>query len=236
MPQARPSQWLSRSRHSSESPEAQDGLSSRKRKRDILSCLECRRRKVKCDRNLPFCDRCRRGGISGSCTYSALPAGRGVEGEGGSGLGAADGADEQEHEGDSSHKRARMSNGGYGRLVPITQDAPVLDASASASLLAQAKTIKKLEDRLASLESAVRRGSPSMSGVLDSRRGSDSINPFSKGGDGRNGERVRETSLFKGSGVRTQFYGASMPTSLLAHVREYLRPKPCLSAYPILDP
>ncbi|KAJ4302987.1 hypothetical protein N0V90_001878 [Kalmusia sp. IMI 367209] len=43
---------------------------NRKRKqRAILSCNDCRRRKVKCDRELP-CNRCINGGIAEKCVYS----------------------------------------------------------------------------------------------------------------------------------------------------------------------
>lgn len=49
----------------------------RKRKpRTVLSCNDCRRRKLKCDRELP-CNRCINGGIPQNCVYgwngSALP-------------------------------------------------------------------------------------------------------------------------------------------------------------------
>ena len=42
---------------------------SRKRSRPILSCLECRRKKLKCDRTLP-CDQCRRLGRARLCAFS----------------------------------------------------------------------------------------------------------------------------------------------------------------------
>ncbi|KAB8343245.1 hypothetical protein FH972_022834 [Carpinus fangiana] len=40
-----------------------------KRRRRILSCLECKRRKLKCDRQLPACTRCRTVGRSAQCSY-----------------------------------------------------------------------------------------------------------------------------------------------------------------------
>ncbi|KAF2652358.1 hypothetical protein K491DRAFT_51549 [Lophiostoma macrostomum CBS 122681] len=47
----------------------QDGPSKRQRKqRATLSCLDCRHRKLKCDRQQP-CGRCVKGGIAKSCTY-----------------------------------------------------------------------------------------------------------------------------------------------------------------------
>lgn len=40
-----------------------------KRKRLVLSCLECRRRKMKCDRQMPTCSRCLEIGQAGLCKY-----------------------------------------------------------------------------------------------------------------------------------------------------------------------
>ena len=42
----------------------------RKRRRKVLSCYDCRRRKLQCDRALPACGRCQKAGHSSSCTYS----------------------------------------------------------------------------------------------------------------------------------------------------------------------
>ena len=39
-----------------------------KRKRKIISCLECRRNKLKCDHSHP-CGRCEKNGIGDTCTY-----------------------------------------------------------------------------------------------------------------------------------------------------------------------
>ncbi|KAI1330666.1 fungal-specific transcription factor domain-containing protein [Xylariaceae sp. FL0255] len=46
--------------------------SSRKRQRVRLSCLECRRRKLSCSRELP-CDRCIKSGTPERCTYESKP-------------------------------------------------------------------------------------------------------------------------------------------------------------------
>ena len=40
-----------------------------KRRRIALSCLECRRRKVKCDRDMPACLRCQKAGLVQDCIY-----------------------------------------------------------------------------------------------------------------------------------------------------------------------
>ncbi|KAF7532994.1 hypothetical protein G7054_g7425 [Neopestalotiopsis clavispora] len=46
----------------------------RKRQRVRLSCLECRRRKLSCSRDLP-CDRCIKSGTPEKCTYETRPGG-----------------------------------------------------------------------------------------------------------------------------------------------------------------
>jgi len=44
----------------------------RKRQRVRLSCLECRRRKLSCDRGFP-CERCIKSGTAEACTYESRP-------------------------------------------------------------------------------------------------------------------------------------------------------------------
>ncbi|OQO03442.1 hypothetical protein B0A48_10106 [Cryoendolithus antarcticus] len=51
------------------SPEDADQGSHRKRRRKVLSCLDCRRRKVQCDRQSPACGRCVKAGLGAQCSY-----------------------------------------------------------------------------------------------------------------------------------------------------------------------
>lgn len=44
---------------------------NRKRRRHPLSCTECRRRKLRCDRSDP-CDRCTKSGVAELCRFAAL--------------------------------------------------------------------------------------------------------------------------------------------------------------------
>lgn len=41
-----------------------------KRRRKALSCYDCRRRKLKCDRTFPACSRCVKAGLASACTYA----------------------------------------------------------------------------------------------------------------------------------------------------------------------
>lgn len=49
-----------------------------RRQRAVLSCDDCRRRKLQCDRELP-CKRCIKGGIADSCSYKSDPQDRDSE-------------------------------------------------------------------------------------------------------------------------------------------------------------
>lgn len=53
-----------------DSPPDDSTRGDRKRKRKVLSCCTCRRRKLQCDRVLPTCGRCRTSGQPSSCIYS----------------------------------------------------------------------------------------------------------------------------------------------------------------------
>ncbi|KAJ5257109.1 hypothetical protein N7478_013213 [Penicillium angulare] len=44
-----------------------------KRKRKVYSCHECRRRKLRCDRGYPSCNRCQRTGQADACIYDGPP-------------------------------------------------------------------------------------------------------------------------------------------------------------------
>ncbi|TLD09886.1 hypothetical protein PgNI_05797 [Pyricularia grisea] len=55
-----------------DSDDDQPGQPPRKRQRVRLSCLECRRRKLSCDRSMP-CERCIRSGTPEICSYETRP-------------------------------------------------------------------------------------------------------------------------------------------------------------------
>ncbi|KAK7948610.1 uncharacterized protein PG986_009496 [Apiospora aurea] len=76
----------------------------RKRQRVRLSCLECRRRKLSCSRELP-CDRCVKSGTPERCTYEARPRGDGLASDRASSALLSDHGLVSLHTGDSSHPR-----------------------------------------------------------------------------------------------------------------------------------
>lgn len=166
----------------------------RKRKRNVLSCLDCRRRKVKCDHGLPACSRCRLRDMASSCTYEVLPG------------------DEYGNHEEFVEPQDELKGPANGGRAPSYSHPPNGPKAKEVSLvplpafLEQKETIARLEDRLRLLERVVARdvsGAPSATGIFEQH----SEKP-----------RQPETHLFKGRGFRTQFYGASCPTSLLASV------------------
>lgn len=199
-------------------PHDQDG--KRKRKRAILSCTDCRRRKLKCDRGFPACSRCQKVGTTATCTYDSVcqdltPANDDE----------AHVAEQQEQLRDLRRHQANH----YPTL--IQQNTPVTEVhkgmpDVESLLYSQAVAINRLQNKVASLEAA----------AIQSQRG-ESQNTLNKIEDiksigyfeNRSGFNAPETALFKGKGVQTQFYGASNPVSMLAHVRiisHYDRPVP----------
>jgi hypothetical protein len=164
----------------------------RKRKRNVLSCLDCRRRKVKCDHGLPACSRCRQRGIASSCTYEYSAA------------------DDNGHHGDSAKpsdedpptEKASAPSSSDQSGTSFTTQIPLASTSA---YLEQRDMITRLENRLNILEAAVANGHSIPCVALKAEfQGSVPRQP--------------EANFFKGRGYRTQFYGASCPNSVLASV------------------
>ncbi|KIV99199.1 uncharacterized protein PV09_09150 [Verruconis gallopava] len=63
-----------RQQSSPESDHHQDGQqNTRKRKRKTFSCDACRKRKLKCTRELPVCSRCQKSGNAANCVYENPP-------------------------------------------------------------------------------------------------------------------------------------------------------------------
>jgi hypothetical protein len=177
----------------------------RKRKRDVLSCLDCRRRKLKCDRGFPACSRCVKGGVAALCTYNSFH-------------GATDGQqDELDASADEDARPQKKARGHLGmRLNELAREVgpPGNFMHSASALSAQSNVIKSLESRLATLEKVLSQTSTS---EIFRPEGAHAVTtPIPKSEPHRAGKA--ETHLFKGRGLRTQFYGPSNATSLLAHV------------------
>ena len=192
--------------------------SDRKRRRKTLSCYDCRRRKLRCDREYPFCSRCRKAGQPESCSYEV-----GTQ-------------DLKEHdEADKSEGEPCLQRGETSDHIPSVQQIawPTsalnthLPNDPSTQLVLQSRRIAQLERRLASLEGPQPAATWQSFGEVHVASGD-------KATDSRNAKdmesflttpqdllppRYAETILFRGKNYKTQYYGGTNPTSLIAHVR-----------------
>lgn len=184
-----------------------DGTPAAKRRRIAFSCLDCRRRKLKCDRIFPSCSRCQKGGHPESCTYDTEAVESTIT----------------QSSGERNRTRDFSTTNGHGasRIVPRLPSVARSFAAdegeeaysrahpedTTARLYAQEERIRQLEYRIIGLE-RVTHGARSPE--LTQAELKIHSNP-----------RVavdKETMIFRGKHFKTQFYGASHHTSYLSHV------------------
>ena len=194
---------LTRPSRASSLPESSH-TEDRKRKRNVLSCLVCRRRKLKCDRSYPACTRCVKGGNASSCTYQSVQ--RSVDGN-------QENPDIAAEDDGKAPKRPRTLNNAYPGKGMVSNSSQVVSsnhAPLTSEVSVQSNVIKSLEHRLATLEGML--NSTSMANNLDKSLSAPAVTSH------MDALMESRTHLFKGRGVRTQYYGPSNPTSLLAYV------------------
>lgn len=160
-----------------------------KRKRKTFSCLECRRRKLRCDRSQPSCSRCRT--QESACTYAFPPDSEPPRSE------------SDKHSGPgrdlptptSSHTIATPPHG-RNPNIEATRD-PVLQATQSQG------TWGLLSDQAAT--NLITHERPAI--MSDTQQLLEPEQPPKK-----------ENVIFRGKNFRTQYYGGSNPTSLIGDV------------------
>jgi hypothetical protein len=181
----------------------------RKRRRTALSCFDCRRRKLRCDREYPSCGRCRRGGLSDSCSYA----------EARSEIATDEGALKLAQDADDDQPRTSNAVSIGSSTVIAANVPPQLPENVAIRLGMQDERIALLESRLARSEtlSVPRCGDPrSLDPIsVEMRSRYPSIDSRMAG---RKEQKSADQMFFKGKGFKTQFYGPSMPTSLLGQV------------------
>ena len=191
-----------------EEPSPNEDTQAPKRRRIAFSCLDCRRRKLRCDRVFPSCSRCQKSGHPGSCTYDS---------------GAVESALTQFSE-ERNRPRDFSTANSYGasRTVPrLPSVAPsfVADeggerrprtpsADTTARLYAQEERIRQLEYRIIGLEKAAHATRSPERTQAEADLYSDPRAAVDK-----------EAMIFRGKSFKTQFYGASHHMSYLSHVR-----------------
>ncbi|KIW66762.1 hypothetical protein PV04_06057 [Phialophora macrospora] len=185
-----------------------------KRRRLALSCVACRRRKVKCDRTYPTCVRCQKGSIS--CDYvsytkqdSTLPT-------------PSEESPQVRREGSASswtedanvwHARAKEHESA--RAQTESQNAT------SAQARTQTKSLRELQDRVHELESCVRAAG---SRPNSSERYLGSLHIASPGpNSAKNGLQGNERALLRGKSFKTQYFGPSHGASILLQFEELSR-------------
>ncbi|PYI14164.1 hypothetical protein BO99DRAFT_395230 [Aspergillus violaceofuscus CBS 115571] len=181
-----------------------------KRRRKALSCYDCRRRKLKCDRELPACGRCRKGGIAESCSYNEFPFLPGEE------------------------RSALLHNSAYTLHSPPPAPAPQ-DHLGRGGLEHSTADQPAPETRVVSLAAPQNAGSWQLLGASSSATGINEERPSIRsnaadnpnghddgiGPPGSGGERLRvQTTILRGENFKTHYYGSTNPISLISHFPE----------------
>ena len=169
-----------------------------KRRRVALSCVDCRKRKLKCDREYPSCGRCRESRYPDRCTYDA------------------DAAEENsiQHSPTITLPPLDSAMASTDRLAPLNGYAvhPQQKSHATTTVAKQAH-IEQLEHRIIGLERLIDRGRL----PLQSSNAYD-LSTSSPLDDAPTSITDTEYMMFKGKNCRTSFYGASHPESYLWQV------------------
>lgn len=191
------------------SPQEDAAGGDRKRRRKVLSCYDCRRRKLQCDRVMPACGRCVKAGQESSCIYSEDATETPIR--------------SAKHAG-PEERGAVITGQTSAPLHPDTQldDLPM--------------KVKHQERRIHQLEAALARASHQSEttttrhfDLLKLPLTPESIQDSGLGSNIND----RETMLLRGQGFGTQFSGTTHPLSLIAHVPELnLFTKEALEMYP----
>ncbi|GIZ47163.1 hypothetical protein CKM354_001026200 [Cercospora kikuchii] len=172
-----------------------DGLggNERKRRRKVLSCYDCRRRKLQCDRAMPACGRCTKAGQASNCLYLEDSAEVPIR--------------EEPTIPPASHKLPPL----YSHSTrPIGATAPSGDLLSR--LEYQDGRIKQLEAALAKAGGAPV-GKAHIPLTPESLAGGGAVDVAAPVQD-------RETTLLRGRSFKTQFHGNTHPGALIARIPE----------------
>lgn len=182
-----------------------------KRRRKALSCYACRRRKLKCDRGVPACGRCRKGGIAESCSYNEFPL-----------------LPDEE-------RSVLLHNSAYTLHSPPPARAPVPQNHSVRGPGLEHPTVDQAspETRVISLAAPQNAGSWQLLGASSSATGINEERPSIRsnvadnngshddgiGPPGSGGDRLRvQTTILRGENFKTHYYGSTNPISLISHV------------------
>ena len=183
---------------------------ARKRKRKALSCIDCKRRKLKCDRIYPACGRCVKGGYPQSCQYTSRD-----------GVATADDQDqsddEEEHEEPSTAQTKVQEQVETGRKAMKSDDHPI-DPRVTALLRSQEETISQLQNRIVGLERLVNTQHQIPTKFDSPLQTINAPQLWIDSPAKSKGSRDQELMLFRGKGFKTQFYGQTFTGSIIRDV------------------
>lgn len=177
-------------------PEDRDS-SSKKRKRKVLSCWDCRRRKLQCDRGMPACERCAKAGKASYCTYLDDPI-------------------------ETPARTTKQPRSTFDSTTGVTRDDQITTNTVQPSQDLFSRT-KYQGRRIQQLEAALARTSHSAEDVTRLRLGASNIPPTPESVQGKDlvaNVNDRETMLLRGKSFETQFSGTTHPLALIAHIPE----------------
>jgi hypothetical protein len=184
---------------------------SRKRKRKsraVLSCNDCRRRKLRCDRELP-CNRCINSGVAQNCVYgwngSSLPLD--------ASLSIPDG---EPQEVDSSHivYEPPEVDACHQAAKKVSDDAVQPKSSPTTTGNAQCDRVEQLEQRVAFLEAHLL----SLTTAVPTPKNPSHLLKARRLNESNDGSNCAPMDLFKGRNHRTFYYGPTSPVILITHV------------------
>jgi len=188
-----------------------DETHASKRRRIAFSCLDCRRRKLKCDRIFPSCGRCQKGGHPNACTYDSEAVDT-LNQSSGNGIGNT----RDLHDGGPPRTIARLPSVARSFADDErdeTYTRPQQDTTAR--LYTQEERIRQLEHRIIGLETIA---SGSRSHWPKSARSPELMRAESILPSDIKAAAEEQPMIFRGRSFKTQFFGASHHTSYLSHV------------------
>lgn len=192
------------------------GSSSGKRRRTALSCHDCRRRKLQCDRAYPACSRCVKGGYAGSCTYDTSVA---TAGGGG-------GHEEGEVKDDPVVQEVERLFANPRASLPVRSEVVAQrggEGDLGAKVEAQGRRIRVLEERLARVEGVLlvdREGGTGgrVAGNLVQGLTAGFAAPVVIGGGSAAGAVVVRPRVLCSKGFQGEYFGPSHAVGLLHEV------------------
>lgn len=192
-----------------------------KRRRLALSCVACRRRKVKCDRTFPTCARCQKGGVA--CDYVSYTGKSDDINHSPGSEGSSNAQREREQsvtswveDANTWHTRSRQH--ANARSQP---EAGASTINPSFATRPPTRTLLELQERVFELETYVRTAG---SRPVSSEKYLGMGHPIGPGASHDKGTlQEHERALLRGKSFKTQYFGPSHPAGILLQYEELSR-------------